>query len=252
MSVTGQAKYRREFEPMLGGAVGFARLNDVESLRAAVDDNTCAIVLEPIQGEGGVRECTREFLQVARQVADKHNALLILDEIQCGLGRTGSHFAFQDLGVLPDVVCVAKPIAGGLPLGAFLTREKYANMIPPGKHGTTFGGGPFACRVALEYLAILEEENLLENVRRVGRYMQQQFRRLADQCKLVQETRGRGFMQSIELTVPARPIVEAAIDQGVLLNSTQDVVLRFLPAFIMQEQHVDEGVAALERLIGKT
>jgi predicted acetylornithine/succinylornithine family transaminase len=249
MSVTGQAKYRKEFEPMLGGMVGFARLNDIDSLRAAVDDNTCAIVLEPIQGEGGVRECTPEFLQAARHLADKHSALLILDEIQCGLGRTGHYFAFQEFGVMPDVVCVAKPIAAGLPLGAFLVREKYAKMIPPGKHGTTFGGGPFACRIALEYFAILEEEKLLDNVRRVGEYMQQQFRILAHEFSIVRETRGRGCMQSIELSVPARPIVEAALSEGVLLNSTQDVVLRFLPSFLLQEEHVDTAMVVLRKLL---
>jgi acetylornithine/succinyldiaminopimelate/putrescine aminotransferase len=251
MSVTGQVKYRKEFEPMLGGMVGFAKLNDVSSLRAAVDDNTCAIVLEPIQGEGGVRECTREFLQAARDLADRHNALLILDEIQCGLGRTGHYFAFQEFGVMPDVACIAKPIAGGLPLGAFLVREKYAKVIPPGKHGTTFGGGPFACRIALEYFAILEDEKLLENVRRVGGYMQQKFKALATEFAIVRETRGRGCMQSIELSVPARPIVEAAIDEGVLLNSTQDVVLRFLPSFLLQEEHVDAALVVLRKLLAR-
>jgi predicted acetylornithine/succinylornithine family transaminase len=251
MSVTGQVKYRKEFEPMLGGVVGFAKLNDIDSLRAAVDDNTCAIVLEPIQGEGGVRECTREFLQAARELADQHHALLILDEIQCGLGRTGHYFAFQEFGVTPDVVCVAKPIAGGLPLGAFIVREKYAKMIPPGKHGTTFGGGPFACRIALEYFAILEDEKLLENVRRVGAYMQQQFRLLQTEFSIVKEIRGRGCMQSIELTVAARPVVEAAIAEGVLLNSTQDVVLRFLPSFLLQEEHVDAAVSVLRKLLAR-
>jgi acetylornithine/N-succinyldiaminopimelate aminotransferase len=249
MSVTGQVKYRKEFEPMLGGVVGFAKLNDIASLRAAIDDNTCAIVLEPIQGEGGVRECTREFLHAARELADQHNALLILDEIQCGLGRTGHYFAFQEFGITPDIVCVAKPIAGGLPLGAFIVREKYARMIPPGKHGTTFGGGPFACRIALEYFAILEDEKLLDNVRRVGAYMQQQFRSLQAEFSIVKETRGRGCMQSIELTVPARPIVEAAIGEGVLLNATQDVVLRFLPAFLLQEEQVDAAVIVLRKLL---
>jgi acetylornithine/N-succinyldiaminopimelate aminotransferase len=251
MSVTGQVKYRKEFEPMLGGVVGFARLNDVGSLRAAVDDNTCAIVLEPIQGEGGVRECTPEFMRAARELADKHGALLVLDEIQCGLGRTGSYFAFQQLGVEPDVVCIAKPLAGGLPLGAILVKERFARMIPPGKHGTTFGGGPFACRLALEYLAIVEEEGLLANVKRVGGYMQERFRELARGSEVVEETRGRGFMQSIQLKRPARPVVEAAMERGVLLNSTQDVVLRFLPAFLLQEKQVDEAMGALRAILKK-
>ncbi|MBI2683687.1 MAG: aspartate aminotransferase family protein [Acidobacteriales bacterium] len=251
MSVTGQAKYRKEFEPMLGGNVGFVQRNDSAGLRRLVNDNTCAILMEPIQGEGGVRECSREFLAEARVLADKHGALLVLDEIQCGLGRTGGYFAYQDMGIVPDVVCVAKPLAGGLPLGAFLTRECFATMIPPGKHGTTFGGGPFACRVALEYFAVLKEEKLLENVRRIGAYMQQRFRGLVEEFAIVKETRGRGCMQSLELTVPARPIVEKALDHGMLFNSTQDVVLRFLPPFLIQEVHVDQTVTVLRKLLAE-
>ena len=136
-----------------------------------MDDDTCAIVLEPIQGEGGVRECSPEFLRAARDAADRHNAALIFDEIQCGLGRTGTLFAFQHLGVTPDIVAIAKPLAAGIPLGAFLVREKFASALSVGKHGTTFGGGPFACRVALEYLSVIEDEKLLEQVRRVGDYL---------------------------------------------------------------------------------
>src|SRR5271170_3153070 len=166
MSLTGQEKHRKGFEPMLED-VTFVAQNDVEGLRAAVNDNTCAIVLEPIFGEGGIYECSVEFLQACRAAADRHRAALIFDEIQCGLGRTGTMFAFQSFGVTPDIVAIAKPIAAGIPLGAFLVKEDFASAISPGQHGTTFGGGPLACRVALEYLAIVEEERLLDNVAKV-------------------------------------------------------------------------------------
>jgi len=250
MSLTGQDKYRKGFEPLLED-VKFVAQNDTEALRAAVNDNTCAIVLEPIFGEGGIRECSIEFLRECRVLADRHHAALIFDEIQCGLGRTGTIFAFQGLGVTPDIVAIAKPIAAGLPLGAFLAKEEFASAISVGQHGTTFGGGPLACRVALEYLAIVEEENLLENVMRVGGYLQQQLQRLVEGYAAAQEARGRGLIQGLQLDIPARPIVEQALAEGVLFNSTQDTVLRFLPPFPLQEKHVDKGIRVLKKLLGK-
>ena len=250
MSLTGQDKYRKGFEPLLG-EVTFIQRNDVVALRAAVSDNTCAIVLEPIFGEGGILECAVEFLQECRAAADRHRAALIFDEIQCGLGRMGTIFAFQAFGVMPDIVAIAKPIAAGIPLGAFLAREEFASAISVGQHGTTFGGGPLACRVALEYLAILEEENLLENVARVGAYLQQELKRVTETYAAAKEVRGRGFIQGLVLDIPARPIVEQALAEGVLFNSTQDTVLRFLPPFVLQEKHVDKGVRVLKKLLGK-
>ena len=251
MSLTGQEKHRKGFEPLLG-EVTFIQRNDVVALRAAVGDNTCAIVLEPIFGEGGILECSVEFLQECRAASDRHRAALIFDEIQCGLGRMGTIFAFQTFGVMPDIVAIAKPIAAGIPLGAFLAREEFASAISVGQHGTTFGGGPLACRVALEYLAILEEENLLENVARVGAYLQQELKRVTETYAAAKEVRGRGFIQGLVLDIPARPIVEQALAEGVLFNSTQDTVLRFLPPFLLQEKHVDKGVRVLNKLLGKT
>ena len=250
MSLTGQDKYRKGFEPLLED-VRFVPQNNIEALRAAVDENTCAIVLEPIFGEGGVYECSVDFLQECRAVADRHRAALIFDEIQCGLGRTGNIFAFQTFGVTPDIVAIAKPIAAGLPLGAFLAREEFASAISPGQHGTTFGGGPLACRVALEYLAILEEEKLLENVVRVGNYLQEQLKLVVNRYAAAQEVRGRGLIQGLQLDIPARPLVEQALAEGVLFNSTQDSVLRFLPPFLIQEKHVDKGMRVLKKLLGK-
>jgi acetylornithine/N-succinyldiaminopimelate aminotransferase len=250
MSLTGQDKYRKGFEPLLED-VKFVPRNDVEALRAAINDQTCAIVLEPIFGEGGIYECSTEFLQECRALADRHRAALIFDEIQCGLGRTGTIFAFQAFGVTPDIVAIAKPIAAGLPLGAFLAREEFASAISAGQHGTTFGGGPLACRVALEYLAIIEEERLLENVRRVGAYLLEQLKALTSRHASVLEVRGRGLIQGLQLAIPARPIVEEGLVEGVLFNSTQDSVLRFLPPFLLQEKHVDKGMRVLRKLLRK-
>jgi acetylornithine/N-succinyldiaminopimelate aminotransferase len=250
MSLTGQDKYRKGFEPLLED-VTFVPRNDLEALRAAVNANTCAIVLEPVFGEGGILECSTEFLRECRSLADQHQAALIFDEIQCGLGRTGKIFAFLSFGVMPDIVTIAKPIAAGVPLGAFLSRQPFASAISPGQHGTTFGGGPLACRVGLEYLAILEEENLLENVAKVGDYLRQQLERLVEKHAAAREARGRGFIQGLVLDVPARPFVEQGLAEGVLFNVTQDTILRFLPPFLLQEKHVDKGIRVLKKLLGK-
>jgi acetylornithine/N-succinyldiaminopimelate aminotransferase len=250
MSLTGQDKYRKGFEPLLED-VTFVAQNDVAALRAAVNANTCAIVLEPIFGEGGILECSAEFLRECRNLADQHQAALIFDEIQCGLGRTGKIFAFQSFDVKPDIVAIAKPIAAGVPLGAFLSREQFASAISPGQHGTTFGGGPLACRVGLEYLAIVEEEHLLENVTKVGDYLHQQLQGLIEKYAGTREVRGRGFIQGLVLDVPARPIVEQGLAEGVLFNVTQDTVLRFLPPFLLAEKHVDKGIRVLKKLLGK-
>ena len=250
LSLTGQDKHRKGFEPLLE-EVTFVKQNDLESLRSAISDETCAIVLEPVFGEGGIYECSVEFLQECRALADRHRAALIFDEIQCGLGRTGTIFAFQSFGVTPDIVAIAKPIAAGLPLGAFLAKEEFASAISPGQHGTTFGGGPLACRVALEFLAIVEEEKLLENVNKVGAYLQQELKALAEKSAAAREVRGRGFIQGIQLEIPARPIVDAGLGEGVLFNSTQDTVVRFLPPFLLEEKHVDKGIRVLKKLLGK-
>jgi acetylornithine/N-succinyldiaminopimelate aminotransferase len=250
LSLTGQEKHRKGFEPMLE-EVTFVAQNDVEGMRAAVNIDTCAIVLEPIFGEGGISECSVEFLQECRAAADRHRAALIFDEIQCGLGRTGTMFAFQTFGVTPDMVAIAKPIAAGLPLGAFLAKEEFASAISAGQHGTTFGGGPLACRVALEFLAIVEEEKLLDNVNKVGAYLQQELKTIVEKSAAAKEVRGRGFMQGINLEIPARPIVDAALAEGVLFNSTQDTVVRFLPPYLLEEKHVDKGIRVLKKLLRK-
>src|SRR5437016_11436125 len=189
MSLTGQDKYRKGFESLLEDVKCVPR-DDLEALRAVVNDNTCAIVLEPIFGEGGIYEYSVEFLRECRALADRYRVALIFDEIQCGLGRTGTMFAFQSFGVAPDIVAIAKPLAAGLPLGAFIAKEEFASAISPGQHGTTFGGGPLACRVALEFLAIVDEEKLLDNVSKVGGYLRQELERLVEKRASATGVRG--------------------------------------------------------------
>jgi acetylornithine/succinyldiaminopimelate/putrescine aminotransferase len=192
-----------------------------------------------------------EFLRECRALADQHRAALIFDEIQCGLGRTGTIFAFQSFGVTPDIVAIAKPIAAGIPLGAFIAKEEFATAISPGQHGTTFGGGPLACRIALEFLSIVEEEKLLENVNKVGAYLQEKLKELVSKRNAAIGVRGRGFIQGIQLEIPARPIVDEGLAEGVLFNSTHDTVVRFLPPFLLEEKHVDKGIRVLKKLLAR-
>lgn len=246
LALTAQDKYRKGFDPMLEG-VRFVPRNDVAALQAAMDDNVCGIVLEPIQGEGGIFVSSPAFLQACRQLANQHHAALVFDEIQCGMGRTGQLFAFQHFGVVPDVVCIAKPMAAGFPMGAFLSKDHLAQYITPGRHGTTFGGGPLACRIALEYLSIVEEEGLLEQVRSVGGYLTSKLQELVDKFGIATGVRGVGGMQALQLSVPGKQILEGALADRLLINITQDTVVRMLPPFLLEEKHVDAGVRILKR-----
>jgi acetylornithine/succinyldiaminopimelate/putrescine aminotransferase len=250
MSLTATAKYRDDFRPLLEG-VTFVPLNDVDALRQAVDDSTCGVFLETIQGEGGIFECSSEYLHAARQICDQHKALLVLDEIQCGLGRTGEMFAFKHHKVNPDILTIAKPIAAGLPLGAIIVTQQVADVISTGKHGTTFGGGPLACRVALEFLSIIEDEHLLDHVKKVGSYFHEELVNLRDKLAVVKEVRGRGLMLALDLNVQSRPYADAALEAGVLINSTHETTLRFLPPFIIEEKHIDKAVKVLKKLLKK-
>ena len=250
LSITGQPKYRADFEPLLPGAK-FVPMNDAAALEAAAGERTAGIVLEMIQGEGGIYPMTPEFAAKARELADRHGALLVADEIQCGLGRTGSYFAYQQgpHAILPDLMVTAKPLACGLPLGALLANEKAAAVLKPGSHGTTFGGGPVACRVALEFLDVLDE--LLPSIRSMGAYFQEKLRALAGKHGFVKEVRGFGLMVGMELTIPGKQLVLDAMEAGLLINCTHDTVLRFLPPYIVTEKEIDRAVSILRRLFAK-
>src|SRR6516164_4162450 len=250
LSVTGQAKYRADFEPLLPG-VKFVSFNDTTALEAAVTERTAGIILELIQGEGGIYPLTSEFVARARVLADRYNALLIADETQCGVGRPGTYFAYQrsEPAILPDVMVAAKPLACGIPLGVIMANEKAAATIKPGMHGSTFGGGALACRVALEFLDVLDE--LLPAIERVGGYFRVNLAELARKHSFVKEVRGFGLMLGMELEIPGKQIVLDAINEGLLINCTHDTVLRFLPPYIATEKEVDQAVKILGKVLAK-
>jgi acetylornithine/N-succinyldiaminopimelate aminotransferase len=250
LSITGQAKYRQDFEPLIPG-VRFVPPNDIPALEAACSERTAGIVVELIQGEGGINPLTHEYVVKARELADRFNALLVADETQCGVGRPGTYFAYQRAHpvILPDVVVAAKPVACGIPLGFIVANEKAAAAIKPGMHGTTFGGGALACRVALEFLDILEE--LLPAIQRVGGYFHVTLNELARKHGFVKEVRGFGLMLGMELAVPGKQMVLDAMAAGLLINCTHDTVLRFLPPYIATEKEVDQAVKILGKLFTK-
>lgn len=249
LSITGQKKYRDPFKPLVPG-VRFVKPNDLNDLKKKFDATVCAVVLEPIQGEGGIRQLTPQFLKAARVLTRKAGAALIFDEIQCGLGRTGQWFACQSSGVLPDIIAVAKPLAGGLPLGAILTTEKMARAFQPGMHGTTFGGGPLACAVGLAVLQTIQREGLLNHAQKMGHYFRSELETLATQNDFVRDVRGYGLMLGMELDSAARAndVVTAALSKGVILNRTNDTVLRFLPPLIVQKPHIDAAISVLSHI----
>jgi acetylornithine/N-succinyldiaminopimelate aminotransferase len=248
LSITGQPKYRKDFEPLVPGA-RFIERNDIGALEAAVGEKTAGIVLEFIQGEGGIYPISEPFARKARELADRHNALLVFDEIQCGVGRPGSYFAYQllDPAILPDIVIAAKPMACGIPLGAVVANEKAAAAIKPGMHGSTYGGGPLACRVALEFFDILDE--LLPSINAVGGYFRMRLTELMRSFSFIKEVRGQGLMIGVELDTPCKQLVLDGIREGLLFNCTHDTVLRFLPPYILSEQDVDRAINTLNRLL---
>jgi acetylornithine/N-succinyldiaminopimelate aminotransferase len=248
LAATWPEKYRRPFEPLLPG-VRFVRLNDVAHLRESFTPRVAAVLLEVIQGEGGVVELREDFLQAAQELCRANDALFVADEIQCGLGRTGRWFAYQKYGLQPDAVVVAKPLAAGLPLAAIIARDAVAQAFSPGMHGTTFGGGPLQCRLALKVLEILERPGFLEQVREVGTYFRAQLEALQSELDVIREVRGEGLMLAAELAVPCKAVVRQALEAGFLMNCTQEKVLRFLPPLILERRHVDELIAALRPIL---
>ena len=208
-----------------------------------------AILVEVIQGEGGVVELEREFLQAAEHLARAHDALFICDEIQCGLGRTGRFFAYQKFGLQPDIVVVAKPLAGGLPLAAVLARNRVAEAFHPGLHGSTFGGGPLQCRLALKFLEIIERPGFLEHVREVGEYFRQKLLGLQEDLPVIQQVRGDGLMLAAQLAVAGKEAVQQGLQAGLIFNCTQERVLRFLPPLIVEKQDVDQFTEGLRPIL---
>jgi len=250
LATTGQKKYRHPFAPLVPG-VNFIAFNDLDDLKRQFDGSVCAVCMEPIQGEGGINPVSQDFMQLARDLTQKSGALLILDEIQSGLGRTGKYFAYQHYGITPDIVTVAKPLAAGLPLGALLTTDRVASGMHPGMHGTTFGGGPLACAVAIEFLRQLD--GLMGHVSKLGKYFLGQLEQLQSRHTQIKDVRGIGFMLAIDLDSAdtAKAVVSDLLAKGILINRTHDTVLRFLPPYIIEKKHVDEVIKTLDRALSR-
>jgi len=250
VATTYTEKYRKPFAPLMPG-VTFVKFDDVEDLKKKFDDDVCAVCIEPIQGEGGVHPVSKEFLQTARELTAASGALLLLDEIQCGLGRTGKMFAYQHYGVKPDVTTLAKPLASGLPLGAILVTADVAAAIHPGMHGTPFGGGPLSCAVALEVLKVIEDDKILAHVKQVGGYFLDLLRQLDARHGCIVDVRGAGLMLGLELDSAelAKTVLKAMMEQKIIINRTHETVLRFLPPYVVTKKQVEVVVKALDQIL---
>jgi acetylornithine aminotransferase/acetylornithine/N-succinyldiaminopimelate aminotransferase len=252
VSTTYKEKYRAPFAPVMPG-VEFVRFNDVADLRAKFSDEVCGVCIEAVQGEGGVHPASQEFITAARELCDSTGALLLADEIQSGLGRTGEWFAYQHYGVQPDVTTLAKPIANGLPMGAMLCTEEAARAITPGMHGTTFGGGPLVCAVAIAVIDTMKQTNLLAHVREVGGYFKQQLEWLQSRHECVTAVRGLGLMLGMEIDSEemAKRAASEMMKRHIIVNRTSETVLRFLPPYILERKHVDQTIAAFDEIFSK-
>ena len=248
LSVTGTAKYREPFEPMLQG-VTFADYNDLESVKAAVTENTYAIIVEAVQGEGGIYPANAEFLQGIRKLCDENDIVMICDEIQCGMGRSGKMFAYQNYDIVPDIVTMAKGIGNGITVGAIAAKEEVAKCLVPGDHGTTFGGNPLACAAVAKTLEIFEKREIPNHVEEVGEYLSECLQKLVEKKEIAVETRGMGLMRGLELSVPAGPYITKALEKGVIFMSAGANVIRFIPPLIIEKSDVDKMIAILDSVM---
>lgn len=249
LSVTGTAKYREPFEPMIGN-VKFATINDLDSVKALVSDKTCAIICETLQGEGGINPASEEFLKGLRQICDEHDALLILDEIQCGMGRTGYMYCWQKYGVKPDIMTTAKALGGGVPVGAFLMTKKVAdNSLVAGDHGTTYGGNPLAGAAITEVFKLYEELGICDNAKNVGEYLYSELEKVKDAYPEILAHRGMGLMQGLVFDKPVKDIINNALENGLVLINAGTEIIRFLPPLVISKGDVDKMIAILKEAI---
>ncbi len=244
VAATGQEKYHKGLGPLPPGFV-YVDLNDISQLEAAVDDETCAIMLEPIQGEGGINISTPEFMQAVRRLCDERGMVMILDEVQTGMGRTGEWFGYQHYDVVPDVISLAKALAGGVAMGAIVARPELAEFMVPGTHASTFGGNPLACAAAIATIDAIEEENLLENARTMGQYAREKLDALARRLPVIEEVRNVGLMIGVELNRPGADAAIECMKRGLLTNCTHETVMRLMPPMTVRKEHLDEGLDIL-------
>jgi len=245
LTATGQAKIRKGFEPLLEG-FDTVPFNDLEAVQDAITDETCAVMVEPIQGEGGVQCPSEGYLEDLRRLCDNKGLLLVFDEVQTGMGRTGKLFAYEHFSVTPDIMTLAKALANGLPMGAMLAREEVAKAFTPGSHASTFGGTPLVATAALTTVKTLLDEGILENCERVGKYFRECLRRLQSKHAFIREVRGKGLLIGLDLTCEGMPVVKACMEQGFLINCTQEHILRFIPPLIIKEEDIDSLVSCLD------
>lgn len=248
LSVTGTKKYREAFEPLIGGTV-FAEYNNLEDVKSKISEKTAAIILETVQGEGGLYPADVTFINDVRKLCDEHGILLILDEIQCGMGRCGSMFAYEGYGIKPDIMTSAKALGCGVPVGAFAATNEVADAFEPGDHGTTYGGNPFVCAAVNKVFDIYEKEQILTNVKKVGTYLANELDKLVQNYDCIKERRGLGLMQGLEFTKPVKDIIERAMKHKLIVFSAGTNVIRFVPPLIITKQHVDEMIAILKECI---
>ena len=249
VSVTGHDSYREPFEPVVPGAK-FAEFNNLDSVKALVTDKTCAIILEPLQGEGGINLATQEFMEGIRKICDDNGILMICDEVQCGMGRTGSMFTWQSYGIRPDIMSMAKAIGSGIPVGAFAMTEEIARYsLEPGDHGTTYGGNPLACTAVSKTIEIFEKKNLVAHVQELGAYLTEKLEELKSECDCVKAVKGKGLMQGIQVTKPLSEITKEALKEGLLIIGAGNDVIRFVPPLIIEKEHVDEMIRILKKVL---
>jgi acetylornithine aminotransferase len=248
LSATGQEKVRKGFDPILEG-FDFVPFNDTEALRAAIGSSTCAVMLEPVQGEGGVRCPGEGYLEAVRQICDDHGILMIFDEIQTGMGRTGRLFAYQHLGVEPDIMTLAKALANGLPIGAMLAKEEIAGAFGPGAHASTFGGTPIVTAAALEVCKILTEDKIIENGHQAGKYLKEKLYELKDRHTVVEDVRGMGLLLGMKLKIEGGPLVTRCMEKGFLINCIQDNILRFIPPLVISNDEIDGLIDCLDKIL---
>ncbi|MFA5004824.1 MAG: aspartate aminotransferase family protein [Candidatus Omnitrophota bacterium] len=248
LAATGQKKYQDGFEPMPAGFKNI-KLNDLAALKQAINGNTVAVMLELVQGEGGVNLTDKDFVLALRKICDEHNLLLIIDEVQTGIGRTGKFFAYQHYGITPDIITLAKALGGGLPIGAIIAKKGIADSLTPGMHASTFGGGPVICRAALAVLKAVQEEKILSNVNKMSAYLFEKLSALRDKYPMIKDLRGIGLMVGIELDREGKAIVQQCMDAGLLINCTHGCVLRLMPALNVGKKQIDNAVSILDNAL---
>lgn len=249
--LTGNENYQKAFGPLIEG-VRHANINDLDSVKALISDKTAGIIVEPVQGEGGVHVCSQEFMQGLRQLCDEHDIALILDEVQCGMGRTGTIMTYFQYGILPDIVCLAKGIGAGFPMGAFVANEKFGQAMEPGDHGSTYGGNPMAGNACRTVFKILNDTNMLDHVQNISEYVIEKLDELKDKYDCIVERRGLGLMIGLEFDRPVKDIVQKCLDNGLIVVTAGSQVVRMLPPFIIEEKDVDDMITILEKAIQET